>query len=240
MLKGITAHIPICADATHLFVFRSTASGVATAIGTLTSDPVSRGACSDGSLVKAKLASLSPADFLLQPIFNPVGGYASYVVPAAFILILQQTLLIGSALLTRGAVAKGGGADAGVLGRGFAHMTIYLPAVALYLIVLPHIYGFSTLGHLPQLFALAAVFPAGDELHGAGCRSLVHEAGERDHSSARNQPAAILHGRLRLAARGHSRGGPGVRQASSPLAPARSMAFGAQQPARCLYLGGRA
>ena len=94
VLKGITARIPIYADATYLFMFRSTASGVATAVGALTSDLVSRGARSDGSLVKAKLASLSPADVLLQPIFNPVGGYASYVVPAAFVLILQQTLLI--------------------------------------------------------------------------------------------------------------------------------------------------
>jgi ABC-2 type transport system permease protein len=158
VLKGIIAHIPIYADATYLFIFRSTASGVATAIGALTSDLVSRGARSDGILVKSKLASMSPADVLLQPIFNPVGGYASYVVPAAFILILQQTLLIGAAMLTRASLAKSGGAFAGVLGRGMAHLTIYLPAVALYLIVLPRIYGFSTLGHLPQLFALAAVF----------------------------------------------------------------------------------
>ncbi len=124
----------------------------------MTSDLVSRGARSDGSLVKAKLASLSPADVLLQPIFNPVGGYASYVVPAAFVLILQQTLLIGAAMLTGSALAKAGGAFASVLGRGIAHLTIYLPALALYLIVLPRIYGFSTLGHLPQLFALATVF----------------------------------------------------------------------------------
>jgi ABC-2 type transport system permease protein len=41
VLKGITAHIPIYADATYLFVYRSTASGVATAIGALTSDLVS-------------------------------------------------------------------------------------------------------------------------------------------------------------------------------------------------------
>src|SRR4029077_13331032 len=108
VLKGITAHIPVYADATYLFIFRSSASGVATAIGALTSDLVSRGARSDGSLVKAKLASSSPADVLLQPIFNPVGGYASYVVPAAFVLILQQTLLIGSAMLTGTALAKGG------------------------------------------------------------------------------------------------------------------------------------
>ena len=158
VLKGITAHIPVYADATYLFIFRSSASGVATAIGALTSDLVSRGARSDGSLVKAKLASSSPADVLLQPIFNPVGGYASYVVPAAFVLILQQTLLIGSAMLTGAALAKGGSAFAGVFGRGVAHLTIYLPALALYLIVLPRIYGFSTLGHVPQLFALAAVF----------------------------------------------------------------------------------
>jgi ABC-2 type transport system permease protein len=158
VLKGITAHIPVYADATYLFVFRSTASGVATAIGALTSELVSRGARSDGSLVKAKLASLSPAEVLLQPIFNPVGGYASYIVPAAFVLILQQTLLIGAAMLTGTALAQAGGAFAGVLGRGVAHLTIYLPALALYLIVLPRFYGFSTLGHLPQLFALATVF----------------------------------------------------------------------------------
>jgi ABC-2 type transport system permease protein len=158
VLKGITAHIPIYADATYLFIFRSTGSGVATALGALTTDLVSRGARSDGSLVKAKLASLSPADVLLQPIFNPVGGYASYVVPAAFLLILQQTLLIGAAMLTGSALASGGSAFAGVLGRGVAHLTIYLPALALYLIVLPRIYGFSTLGHLPQIVALATVF----------------------------------------------------------------------------------
>jgi ABC-2 type transport system permease protein len=158
VLKGITAHIPIYADATFLFIFRSSATGVATAIGALTSELVSRGARSDGSLVKAKLASSSPAAVLLQPIFNPVGGYASYVVPAAFVLILQQTLLIGAAMLTGTALAAGGGAFAGVLGRGVAHLTIYLPALALYLVVLPRIYGFSTLGHLPQIFALASVF----------------------------------------------------------------------------------
>jgi len=158
VLKGVTAHIPIYADATYLFVFRSTASGVATAIGALTSDLISRGARTDGSIVKAKLASSSPANVLQQPIFNPVGGYASYIVPAAFVLILQQTLLIGAAMLTGSALARNGGAFSGVIGRGIAHLTIYIPSLALYLIVLPRFYGFSTLGHFPQLFAVATVF----------------------------------------------------------------------------------
>jgi ABC-2 type transport system permease protein len=158
-LKGTTVHIPIYADATYLFIFRTTGNGIAVAINTLSSELAAGGARTDGSLVKAALASASPAEILLQPIFNPVGGYASYIVPAAFVLILQQMLLIGASLLTVVALAQpAGGAFASVLGRGVAHLTIYLPALALYFIVLPRFYGFSTLGQPLQLFALASLF----------------------------------------------------------------------------------
>jgi ABC-2 type transport system permease protein len=159
LLKGNAVHVPIYADATYLFIFRTTASGIAMAISTLSSELAAGGARTDGSLVKATLASTSPADVLLQPIFNPVGGYASYTVPAAFVLILQQMLLIGASMLTVVAMAQtAGGAFATVLGRGVAHLTIYLPALALYFIVLPRFYGFSTLGQPLQLFALASLF----------------------------------------------------------------------------------
>src|SRR5262249_35039822 len=100
VLKGNTVHIPIYADATYLFIYRTMSSGIAVAVNTLSSELAGGGARTDGSLVKAMLASSSPADVLLQPIFNPVGGYASYIVPAAFVLILQQMLLIGASMLT--------------------------------------------------------------------------------------------------------------------------------------------
>jgi ABC-2 type transport system permease protein len=159
VLKGIAAHIPIYADATYLFVFRTTANGIAVAINALSSELAAGGARTDGSLAKATLAAASPASTLLQPIFNPVGGYASYIVPAALLLILQQTLLIGAAALSGLAVAQAkGGALANVLGRGVAHLTVCLIPLALYLVVLPGVFGFSTLGSLPQLFALASLF----------------------------------------------------------------------------------
>jgi len=159
ILKGTTVHVPVYADATYLFIFRTMASGIAVAISTLSSELAAGGARTDGSLVKATLAATSPAEILLQPIFNPVGGYASYIVPAAFVLILQQTLLIGASMLTVIALARStGGALATVLGRGIAHLTIYLPALALYFIVLPRFYGFSALGSPLQLLALGSVF----------------------------------------------------------------------------------
>jgi ABC-2 type transport system permease protein len=132
VLKGTTVLLPVYADATYLFIFRSTATGIATAITTLSAELAARGARIESSLVQAKLAAVRPADILLQPVFNPVGGYASYIVPAAFVLIL--------------------------LGRGIAHLTIYSPALALYFIVLPRFYGFSTLGSPAQLLVLASLF----------------------------------------------------------------------------------
>jgi ABC-2 type transport system permease protein len=159
VLKGTSVHVPIYADATYLFIFRTMGSGIAVAINTLSSELAAGGARTDGSLVKATLAATSPADILLQPVFNPVGGYASYIVPAAFVLILQQMLLIGASMLTVVALAQGlGGAFTSVLGRGVAHLTVFLPALALYFIVLPRVYGFSALGQPLQLFALASVF----------------------------------------------------------------------------------
>jgi ABC-2 type transport system permease protein len=160
ILKGVAVRLPIYAEGTYLFLLGATASGIAVAINTLSSELAAGGARSEGSLAKASLASASPADILLQPIFNPVGGYASYIVPAAFVLILQQTMLMGAALLTSIALAQGASTAAvpSVLGRGIAHLTISLPALALYLIVLPRFYGFSALGHPLQLFALAALF----------------------------------------------------------------------------------
>jgi ABC-2 type transport system permease protein len=160
VLKGTTVHLPVYADATYFFLFRTLSNGIAVAINTLSAELAAGGARTDGSLVKAALAASSPADILLQPIFNPVGGYASYVVPAAFVLILQQMLLIGASLLTVVALAerRTGGAFASVLGRGVAHLSIYLPALALYFVVLPRFYGFSTLGQPLQVFALASIF----------------------------------------------------------------------------------
>jgi hypothetical protein len=93
VLKGTIVHIPIYADATYLFIFRTLGNGVAVAINTLSSELAAGGARTDGSLVKATLASTSPAAILLQPIFNPVGGYGSYIVPAAFVLILLPEVI---------------------------------------------------------------------------------------------------------------------------------------------------
>ena len=120
---------------------------------------------SDGSLYRAALARSSPVEILNQPLFNPTGGYGSYIVPAAFLLILQQTLLMGSATLGGAAFQQGGvqarrrrGAVAAVIGQSLAHLALSLPGFALFLVVLPRAYGFSASPRVLDLLVLAIPF----------------------------------------------------------------------------------
>ena len=206
VLKGTDVPLPFYADATYLFIYRSVSPGIAAAVGAVSTDLIARGARSDGSLAKAALASSSPADILLQPIFNPVGGYASYIVPAAFVLILQQTLLMGAAMLTGPRLGEASiwavwhrtrpcnrapdhlSAGATALSGGAAAPLWVLRAW-------PH----PRVGHIR-----CAVSPR-NQFHGAGRGRVVQAPRDRRAPLPRDQHSAALPGRICLAARGNSR-----------------------------------
>ena len=92
----------------YFLLYNRTLQGISEASGAVTAEIAARGARTDGSLAHAAVTRSSPVELLSQPLFNPTGGYASYVVPAAFVLILQQTLFLGSATLGGVAFEQGG------------------------------------------------------------------------------------------------------------------------------------
>lgn len=51
------------------------------------------------SFEKAKM-SVDPLPFVPVPLYNPSGGYGPYAIPAVFILIIQQTVLIGMGIVS--------------------------------------------------------------------------------------------------------------------------------------------
>jgi len=129
-----------------------------------------------------RLAALvSPASVLAVPLFNPTGGYASYVVPAAFVLILQQTLLMGAAMLSGAAFETGGWtarrarvSAIAVLGQAIAHLIVYAPTLLLFLVILPRVYGFSALGGPADLCLFAATFILATSLFGQAVGSWFY------------------------------------------------------------------
>src|SRR5207302_3444189 len=134
----------------YFLVFNRTLQGIAEGAGDINLTDISRGLRMDGAQARLALTALSPDELLMEPLYNPTGGYASYVVPAAFVLIIQQTLLMGAATLAGLGFAQRA-SSGGFVGRAFAHLTIYIPAMMLFLVVLPRIYGFSTLGKLSDM-----------------------------------------------------------------------------------------
>ncbi len=165
VLKGNKARLAAYVDSGYFLLYSRTLQGISEATQAVSLQIATQGARLDGSLAHAALTQESPVDLLSQPLFNPTGGYASYIVPAAFVLILQQTLFLGAASLG-GATFESGGSRGrrqragvgAVIGQALAHLCLAVPGLALYLIVLPRIYGFSTLGRLPDLMLMALPF----------------------------------------------------------------------------------
>jgi ABC-2 type transport system permease protein len=164
VLKGNKARLAAYVDSAYFLLFNRTLEGISEASGAVTEAIAEHGARTDGSLAHAAVTRASPVELLSQPLFNPTGGYASYVVPAAFILILQQTLFLGVASLGGVAYEQGGRLGSrrrtgrAIFGQAVAHLCLAMPGLALYLIILPRIYGFSTLGNVVELFLFAIPF----------------------------------------------------------------------------------
>ncbi len=165
VLRGDAARLPAYVDSAYFLVFNRAVQGILESAADVNVANIAHGLRQNGAVARLGLAAVSPVELLMEPLYNPTGGYASYVVPAAFVLIIQQTLLMGAATLAALAFARPAtpapGAAIGpgrLLGRALAHVTIYVPALALFLVVLPRIYGFSTLGRLGDMALFALPF----------------------------------------------------------------------------------
>ena len=69
---------------------------------------LTHGARPEGAGVQAASRLTQPVELVQVPLFNPTASYARYVVPAAFVLILHQTLLMGAAMLGGVVFERGG------------------------------------------------------------------------------------------------------------------------------------
>jgi ABC-2 type transport system permease protein len=172
VLKGNPARVPAYVDSAYFLLFNRTLQGILEGAADTNLTNASLGNRLDGAAIQSALAVQSPIEMVLKPLYNPTGGYASYVVPAAFVLIIQQTLLMGAATLTglgfsqHRTSARLFATPADLLGRTIAHLTLYVPALALFLLILPRIYGFSTLGRVSDIALFAVPFVLATSLMG--------------------------------------------------------------------------
>lgn len=152
--RGRQATVGVYADAGYFLVYRQVMTGMVTVARTLSAGVEIRRLQAGGKTEGQAMAAQRPLALITTPLFNPSEGYASYVVPAILVLILQQTLLIGIGMVGGTArenhVSGSGGVTCGVFtiisGKAAAYLSIHAVNAIFYFFVVFGIYGFPQQG----------------------------------------------------------------------------------------------
>lgn len=99
VLRGSAAVVTVEANGSYALLNKAVLSGFAEAVGTVSAGVEIKKLQASGQSAQQAQASRSPINTQMVALFNPTEGYGSYVVPAVALLIIQQTLLMGVAML---------------------------------------------------------------------------------------------------------------------------------------------
>ena len=155
LLNGEVAPIAAFGDAAYFLIYSSMmgaisgaarSQGAAVQIGRLTATGM------DPAVANAVV---SPVTITSVALFNPQGGYASYIVPAAFVLIIQQTLLMGIGILHAGRKPADG---IEIFATPLAYILYYCVLIAITQILLPIAYDIPRLGAWWHIYVVAVPF----------------------------------------------------------------------------------
>ena len=179
--RGEQAHISLLTDMTFMLNYKAmylTAISVSTAMNANI-----QVAASNTYTDREDELLTHPLDYEEVVIFNPTGGYGSFILPGALILIIQQTLLLGIGLIAGTSRERRWGdktavplpkaqttqplryaAPIHIIGKGLCYFIIYLPLTAYVTMIVPRIFRFTAIGNVYDLtmvllpFLLAVIF----------------------------------------------------------------------------------
>ncbi len=170
-------------DASYFLVYGKVVKGLMTAGATLAAEVKVKQLLIKGQAMVAARQQHTAVSLRLQPVFNTTSGYINYVVPAVFVLILHQTLLIGTGLLGVGQSEKNREGKPGywlqvpvwklIASRVFIFLMIYLLLMAYYFGFCYEYYGISRLAQPLQLIQLAIPFLLATSLLGICISQLL-------------------------------------------------------------------
>jgi len=99
VMRGRAAEVVAVSDATYFLLNRSVLTGITQSVGTLSAGVEIRRLQARGVPMDRAPLLRAPIRVDVRPLFNPAESYTAYVVPAVYVLILHQTLLMGIGLI---------------------------------------------------------------------------------------------------------------------------------------------
>jgi len=150
ILSGQQCNVVVYSDASYFLLYKQVYGGAVYAIGTLNAGIEIKRMLAEGKAVKQAFEQQEPLKVNVQNLYNPSGGYGSFVLPGIIILILQQTMLIGIGMMggtqrernifhvIHKKVNLKWGSIAVVLGKSFAYTFIYIFNAIFCMVILHH------------------------------------------------------------------------------------------------------
>ena len=99
ILSGRQGNVSVYSDASHFLLYKQVYSATVYASQTLGAAVEVNSLINKGKTMEQALVMREPLSIKTYNLYNPAGGYASFIVPAILIILVQQTLLIGIGLL---------------------------------------------------------------------------------------------------------------------------------------------
>jgi ABC-2 type transport system permease protein len=156
------AHVAIYCDMASMFYYKCMLSSC-TEVSLKMNKDIKIRRFGNTTTQREEQISSQPIDYESVALFNPQSGFASFLIPAVLMLILQQTLVLGIGLSAGTAVETNrfrdlvpinrhyNGTLRIVFGKALCYLMIYLVAAAWVLLIVPRIFS---LVHLAQTWTL--------------------------------------------------------------------------------------
>lgn len=163
LAKGETARLCLFCDMSSFLYYRSVFSGASSVmLDEMKNIELERYGMAGVTGEDAEIA-ITPVPYEDVKLFSPAGGFTSFLVPALLALVIHQTLFLGIGILSGTAREEGQtiaivperlrnrSVYRVVIGRSLAYMMIYIPLIAIDLVLLPRVFGLPHIGRLGDL-----------------------------------------------------------------------------------------
>lgn len=163
LAKGETARLCLFCDMSSFLYYRSVFSGASSVmLDEMKNIELERYGMAGVTGEDAEIA-ITPVPYEDVKLFSPAGGFTSFLVPALLALVIHQTLFLGIGILSGTAREEGQtiaivperlrnrSVYRVVIGRSLAYMMIYIPLIAIDLVLLPRVFSLPHIGRLGDL-----------------------------------------------------------------------------------------
>ena len=135
-LSMTQTHVSLYADGSYFMLYSSFMSSVSEVVMAAGAEIQMQTLTSAGIPVEQAKAISHPVSYKVENLFNPSGGYATSLLPAVLVVILQQVLIVGIGLLFgkynefgMWATYHDSSALTLMLGKGLAYIIFFIPLI---------------------------------------------------------------------------------------------------------------